>query len=474
MPGPKRPTGADLLRRMESWGDEWRAAAGSTAPADRPRAEVALRSMYAAAGKPAPRFAWVPSPAAGVLAYTFAALGHKGIVSPWARGDVGNGENRDFNGLVAPFGMEPAWVARVTAQVFERVPAERRPAPPPPPPAASRWAPRPSLDPVVATAEALGFGGTARTLPLVRGAAESGSRRAAPIADPTAGTAPPDPMALDGAAAVLGADWPRLVDLLGRDLAGGLFVEATRRVASRVLTDPVRRREALQAMQPGQWDAVTPVMAASRDVFGGFLWRHRDGRAEREAQAEARLELARSAGPWWALEGLAIVSERPLTLRRDDRGRPHAADGPAIAWRDGLIVHAWHGVEVPASVILHPEGITVGAIDAETNVEVRRVLVERFGEDRLVREGGSVLVHEDATGRLWRRDADQRPPGAWPWWRPRDEPIVMVEVVNSTPEPDGSRKTYFLRVPPTITTAREAVAWTFGLGGAEYRPAVES
>ena len=26
----------------------------------------------------------------------------------------------------------------------------------------------------------------------------------------------------------------------------------------------------------------------------------------------------------------------------------------------------------------------------------------------------------------------------------------MVEVLNSTPEPDGSRKTYFLRVPPDI------------------------
>ena len=50
----------------------------------------------------------------------------------------------------------------------------------------------------------------------------------------------------------------------------------------------------------------------------------------------------------------------------------------------------------------------------------------------------------------------------------------MVEVVNSTPEPDGSRKTYFLRVPPTITTAREAVAWTFALGAGEYRPAVET
>jgi hypothetical protein len=50
----------------------------------------------------------------------------------------------------------------------------------------------------------------------------------------------------------------------------------------------------------------------------------------------------------------------------------------------------------------------------------------------------------------------------------------MVEVLNSTPEPDGTRRTYFLRVPPEIETAREAVAWTFGMDGAGYAPAVES
>ena len=58
------------------------------------------------------------------------------------------------------------------------------------------------------------------------------------------------------------------------------------------------------------------------------------------------------------------------------------------------------------------------------------------------------------------------------WWR--DEPVAMVEVVNSTPEPDGSRRTYFLRVPPSMRRAREAVAWTFGMAGHEYRPAQES
>ena len=95
-------------------------------------------------------------------------------------------------------------------------------------------------------------------------------------------------------------------------------------------------------------------------------------------------------------------------------------------------------------------------------------MVERFGRERFVREGGAQLVDEDETGRLWRHrvSAPARP-------NP-EEPIVMVEVLNSTPEPDGTRKTYFLRVPPRMQTPREAVAWTFGLGAAEYRPEAET
>lgn len=46
----------------------------------------------------------------------------------------------------------------------------------------------------------------------------------------------------------------------------------------------------------------------------------------------------------------------------------------------------------------------------------------------------------------------------------------MVEVVNSTPEPDGTHRTYYLRVPPSIRIARPGVAWTFGVDEADYHP----
>ena len=51
----------------------------------------------------------------------------------------------------------------------------------------------------------------------------------------------------------------------------------------------------------------------------------------------------------------------------------------------------------------------------------------------------------------------------------------VVEVVNATPEPDGSYRHYFLQVPPGVRTAREAVAWTFGFESArEFTVTVES
>ena len=50
----------------------------------------------------------------------------------------------------------------------------------------------------------------------------------------------------------------------------------------------------------------------------------------------------------------------------------------------------------------------------------------------------------------------------------------MVEVVNSTPEPDGSHATYWLRVPPDIRSAHAAVAWTFRLNEGTYRPLAET
>jgi len=54
------------------------------------------------------------------------------------------------------------------------------------------------------------------------------------------------------------------------------------------------------------------------------------------------------------------------------------------------------------------------------------------------------------------------------------EPSAFVKVFNSTPEIDGSTKTYFLAVPPNMKTVKEAVAWTFYASEEEYQPQYET
>jgi hypothetical protein len=200
-----------------------------------------------------------------------------------------------------------------------------------------------------------------------------------------------------------------------------------------------------------------------------------------DARAIAYARTCESACWWWPHREFVMVSERPTELHRDERGRLHNESGPSIAWPDGWGFHTVHGVQVPHNIIEHPESVTVAQIDAESNAEVRRVMVERFGRDRYMRESGAKLIDEGADQfgkpqRLWRRE-----------WKD-GRVLQLLEVVNSSPEPDGSYKVYWLGVHPELRpllgdgqlgepqklTAHNACASTFGKRGEEYHPVLES
>ena len=171
---------------------------------------------------------------------------------------------------------------------------------------------------------------------------------------------------------------------------------------------------------------------------------------------------AELGGPRVMHPEFCLISERPVRLLVDAQSRPHCGDGPFCAWRDGTALYAWHGTRVPKRVIVAPETLTAADILGERNAEVRRVMIERVGHEKFLQLTGAHPIQADATGTLYRIEL------------PGDEPIVLVGVVNSTPEPDGSYKRYVLRVPPQMTRAREAVAWTFGMSEQDYAPRVES
>ncbi|OCC13701.1 DUF6745 domain-containing protein [Streptomyces sp. PTY087I2] len=180
-----------------------------------------------------------------------------------------------------------------------------------------------------------------------------------------------------------------------------------------------------------------------------------DGHGDRLA---GLAEVARNAGWWWPYEHAVVITERPDVLHRDEAGRLDHGEGPALAYGDGFALHAWRGMPVPAAFLDELSALTPERIRAEENAELRRVMLECYGYDRYLTESGAEPVHRDETGILWRIALDG------------DEDVVMVEVVNSTPEPDGTYRTYWLRVPPATRTAKDGVAWTFGLEGAAYAP----
>lgn len=178
--------------------------------------------------------------------------------------------------------------------------------------------------------------------------------------------------------------------------------------------------------------------------------------------AWAQMDLVSSVYAFSAFEKVCFVCDNDRKVSVDDRGRAHSDAGPAVEFPDGYELFAWHGTIVEQDIIEHPESITIKRIDSERNAEVRRVLIERYGAEKYIKDSDAYLRDADYCGNLYSKAL------------PGDEPLVMVEVTNSTAEPDGTLKRYFLRVPPETTTAREAVAWTFGMSEEEYFPIVET
>ena len=195
-----------------------------------------------------------------------------------------------------------------------------------------------------------------------------------------------------------------------------------------------------------------------RDACGLTLGDELDGHAR-------ALEAASSAGPWWVCDGLCVVTERCSVVEREQVGEPgwgshrlHCTTGPALAWAGGTELYYLHGEEVPRHVVMDPASITRQEIDGCTNAEVRRIMIDRYGAARYAEEAGVLVSDEvDEVGqplRLYRREVEG------------DEPIVFVRMVNSTTEPDGTRREFWRRVPPTTTSAIAARNWVCRIGPA--------
>ncbi len=179
------------------------------------------------------------------------------------------------------------------------------------------------------------------------------------------------------------------------------------------------------------------------------------------------VRIARRTGAVFVHAEFWIAADRPRAVF-DVGARLHRIGGPAVAWCDGTGLWFLHGVAVPEAIACGRFG--TADILAQANAEIRRTMIElydRGDHGRFLRDADADVIHIDLD-----RLGHQRRLLRVPLFG--DEAYVGVEVINSTPEPDGSHRRYILRVPPTITTCRAAVAWTFGLTEAQYDPVAET
>jgi hypothetical protein len=122
----------------------------------------------------------------------------------------------------------------------------------------------------------------------------------------------------------------------------------------------------------------------------------------------------------------------------------------------------WRGIPVSHRVVFEPQTLTAEEILGERNAELRRVMMERFGYERLLEAANAIELDRDqdvgGERRLLRIPLEG------------DEDLVCVSVQC----PSTGHK-FILRVPPSIQTCRQAVAWTAGYDNPDdYKPAVET
>ena len=208
-------------------------------------------------------------------------------------------------------------------------------------------------------------------------------------------------------------------------------------------------------------------------------------------------ELTVRNGLWaWPYTHGVVVCDRPTVCVMEEfppgskSYRLHCETGPALAFLDGWKLYMWHGVRVSEQVIEAPDTLTRDQVLKEDNAEVRRAVIARMGAAKFVELVGAKPVDTDKQGNELYRIK-----------RPNDTDLVLVRMINSSPEPfgttptgdhyvDGARwyKRYWERVHPELRPmlnkevigepqkdkVRNAIASRIGLRGEQYAPDFES
>ena len=161
-------------------------------------------------------------------------------------------------------------------------------------------------------------------------------------------------------------------------------------------------------------------------------------------------QLFENCGWIFPFENICLVCDRPLHLRFDSANELHAEGEPAIAFADGYSLYFHHGVKLPEKYgKVHSDLWQAEWLLSEENAELRRVLMETIGYDRICQE--LALAELDS----WQEytllsiefDDDFDDEG-------NAKPIYLLKMTCPS-----TGFIHALRVPPDVRSALEAIRW---------------
>ena len=144
-------------------------------------------------------------------------------------------------------------------------------------------------------------------------------------------------------------------------------------------------------------------------------------------------------------------------------GRKHGIDADKF----GSITYYYENIRIPPKfhqAVSNPDLLSVEEVLTHPNTECRYVGIKIIGHEKIRKSKKCKLIDVcDKTGMELFSISDIFV-----------DPILYIKVINSTMEPDGTYKNYYLCVPPNMKTCKEAVAWTFRMEESEYQPSQET
>ena len=139
---------------------------------------------------------------------------------------------------------------------------------------------------------------------------------------------------------------------------------------------------------------------------------------------------------------IAVTSENPILVNWQDDVL-HCDNGPSVQFSDGWSIWSLNGVRVNEQIVMDPQSQSIEEIRGESNEEVKRIRIERFGWQRYLDAVGATVIESR------RNDIEQTTEALMSG----DDMRVLICACPST------ARVYGMEVPTEIETCEQAQSW---------------